>query len=110
MSARELSQRIGVTPQQVFAFERGEQVGSIRLENLERVARAMNCRLVYAFVPNEPLEQLVQDQARRKAAQRVSGVRHSMRLEDQDVSDRVAEEQIEYLAAELAERRGLWSD
>ena len=110
MSARELGHRLGVTAQKVSALERNERTGGIRLASLERAARAMNCRLVYVLVPNEPLTQIVHDQARRKAIQRVAGVRHSMLLEAQDVTDEVANEQIEDLAGEFADRRGLWSE
>jgi predicted DNA-binding mobile mystery protein A len=110
MSARELGERMHVSSQQVSAFERREAEGSIRLDSLERAARAMHCRLVYALVPDEPLEDMVWDQARRQAAATVLGVRHNMRLEDQDVSDRVAAAQIEDLADDLIDRRGLWTD
>lgn len=110
MSERELSERIGVSRSQVASLERNEAAGNIRLDSLERAAMAMHCRFVYAFVPEEPLEQMVWDRARQQAAVLVLGVRHNMRLEDQDVSDRVVTAQIEDLAEDLVDRRGLWND
>ena len=110
MSVRELGQRMGVSGQRASKLERDEIGGGIRLDSLQRAAEAMNCRLVYAFVPNEPLEAMVRGQARRKAAGILAPIAHSMRIEEQSVPYEVEREQIEELASELIDRRGLWSE
>ena len=46
------------------------------------------------------------DQARRKARSLLELVSHTMALEDQGVD---MDDQVEELARELADRRGLWS-
>ena len=111
MSSTELAARIGVTQSRVPAMEQAEVSGSIRLDTLERAARALDCRLVYALVPNSPLEDTVWNQARRRAVRHLADVAHSMRLEDQAVTDTdCAAEQIDELAARFVDRRGLWTE
>ena len=110
MSVRDLGRRMGTSGQRASKLEHDELSGGIQLSSLERAAEAMNCRLVYVLIPNEPLEEMVRRQARKKAAQAVGSVSHSMRLEDQQVADRVGSEQVDDLASEFVDRRGLWSD
>jgi len=109
MSVRDLGGRMGTTGQRASKLEHDEISGRIQLSSLRRAAEAMNCRLVYAFVPNEPLEEMVRQQARRKAAGILAPIAHSMRLEEQSVPYSVEREQIDDLAEDLIDRRGLWS-
>src|SRR5581483_6099930 len=83
MSVRDLGRRMGTSGQRASRLEHDELSGGIQLSSLERAAAAMNCRLVYALVPNDSLEVMVRRQARKKAIQAVGLVSHSMRLEDQ---------------------------
>jgi predicted DNA-binding mobile mystery protein A len=74
-----------------------------------RAARALDCTLVYALVPNGSLDGLVREQARKVAAETVSRVDHSMKLEGQGVPAGTLEEERERLAEELLRRpRRLW--
>ncbi len=110
MSVRDLGSRMGTSGQRASRLEHDELSGAIQLSSLERAATAMNCRLVYLLVPNEPLEDMVRRQARKKAAVVLGPVANSMRLEDQAVPDHVIAEQLDDLAAALIDRRGLWSE
>src|SRR5712692_9030777 len=89
MSVRDLGRRMGTSGQRASKLEHDELSGGIQLSSLERAAAVMNCRLVYALIPNEPLEEMVRRQARKKAAQAVGAVSHNLRLEDQAVADAV---------------------
>jgi len=109
MSSADLARRMGISQQRVPAIERGEQDMTIKLATLMRAANALDCELVYALVPRTSLDAMVKDQARRQATERVRRVTQHSRLEDQQPTDADLAEQIEELAAELAERRGLWS-
>ena len=53
MTAEQLALRIGVTKPRVYEIEKAEISNSITLESLERAAHAMDCQLVYAFIPRE---------------------------------------------------------
>lgn len=102
MSLTQLGQRIGVSQPRASGIERAEMDDSITLDSLKRAAEALNCDLVYALVPRQPLEEMVLEQARLVARERIQGVSHSMALEDQKVSHADEEAQIERLAQELA--------
>ena len=110
MSSTELAARMGLSQSRVPAIEQAEVSGSLRLDTLERAARALDCRLVYALVPNSPLEETVRAQARRKATRHLVEVGHNMRLEDQVVTDTDVAQQIDALASRLVDRRGLWTE
>jgi predicted DNA-binding mobile mystery protein A len=58
--------------------------GGIRLSSLQRAADAMDCALVYAFVPKSSLEQTVQRQAQSVLNQQMKRVRQTMALEAQE--------------------------
>ena len=51
MTQAQLGARAGISRQSVQDFERAEADRRITLESLDKLARAMGCRLVYALVP-----------------------------------------------------------
>ena len=110
MSSSELASRMGVRQQTISGIERSEVHHTIQLKTLERAANAMDCRLVYALVPNTTLEETVEAQATQKAAQHLEAIAHHSRLEDQSVDDKDLADQVDELAARLAGRRGLWTE
>lgn len=84
MSAKDLSARLGVSGYAVRSLEERERSGGIRLDSLRRAAEAMDCTLVYAFIPNGSLEETVQHQARWILEEQVGRVRQTMALEAQE--------------------------
>jgi predicted DNA-binding mobile mystery protein A len=86
MSSEQLAKRLGVRQPSVVALEQSEAKGTIELATLRRAAEALDCTLVYALVPNQPLETMVRDRARILLRRRRAPVEHSMLLEDQAVS------------------------
>ena len=101
MSIRQMAERIGITQQSAARLEKNEADDAITLKSLRKAAEALDCRLVYALVPNEGgLWDIVRRQALKKAAGIVGPVDHSMMLEAQDVGDR--QEKISQIANELA--------
>lgn len=101
MSAAQLAARLGVIRQSVEAYERNEASGKITLESLNKIAGTMNCRLVYALVPEKTFEQMQRDRAETLANELVKPVSHSMKLEAQAISDREARRQREQLVQDL---------
>lgn len=110
MTAADLGRRIGVSQQSVVDLEKNELRATVRLETLERAAAAMDCELVYAIVPRTSLAEIVEARALEKAHQLVLEVSHHSRLEDQAVSEEDFRTQVNELAAELTDQRGLWRD
>ncbi len=85
MSSEQLAKRLGVKQPSVVELEQSEVKGTMELATLRRVAGALDCTLVYALVPNQPLEVMVRDRARTFVRRRLEAVEHSMLLEDQKV-------------------------
>jgi predicted DNA-binding mobile mystery protein A len=109
MSSAQLAKRLKIKQPTVVAMEQSEMKGTIQLATLRRIAEAMNCTLVYALVPNDPLETIVREQARKVAKRRLQSVEHSMLLEDQSVPAKDFAERIDALARDM-NPRALWDD
>jgi predicted DNA-binding mobile mystery protein A len=112
MTTAQLAKRLSVSQPRAVAIEKAETNSSITLESLEKTARALDCRLVYALVPRKPLETLAQERAIKLAERRLSRISHSMALEDQGVDATDEQEQTRQLAQRLLEKSGskLWED
>jgi predicted DNA-binding mobile mystery protein A len=85
MSTAQLAARLGVKQPSIVALEQSEAKGTIELATLRRAAEALGCTLVYALVPNKPLESTVRERARVFAQHRRDAVEHTMLLENQKV-------------------------
>lgn len=112
MTTAQLAKRLSIAQPSAVGLEKAEASRAITLETLERAARALDCTLVYALVPREPLEQLVQKRARERARERLRTISHSMALENQRVDEADEQAQLERLVQKLLEGRGsaLWDD
>ena len=110
MSASELGIRMGVRQQTIHDLEVSERSRTIRLDTLARAANAMDCDLVYAFIPRTSLDGSVRSRARLKAAEHLGPIAHHGRLEDQAVGNTETEALLDDLAERFIDRRGLWTD
>src|ERR1700719_1907543 len=72
MTTAQLAKRLKMRQPSVVELEQSEARGSVQLRTLRRVAEALDCTLVYALVPNKPLETMVRDRARKVARQRLA--------------------------------------
>src|SRR5271170_6307253 len=95
MTSAQFARRLGIAQPSAIELEKSEAAGGISLRTLERAAEALGCRLVYALVPEKPLEEIVRERAKRVAAGKMAQVGHTMRLEDQGVREGNAQTQIE---------------
>jgi predicted DNA-binding mobile mystery protein A len=112
MTSKQLAVRLGVSQPRVTKIEKGEREGSITLDTLRRTAQAMDCQLIYAFVPRRPLHELVEERARVRARAILEATTHSMALEDQLADADTEAAQLEQLTREFMEKSGqdLWED
>ena len=83
MSAADLGARLGIAPQSVLTLEKSEIAGRARMDSLKKVAQAMDCSFVYAFIPNSSLGAFVQKQIQEVIKEKMKKMSHSMKLEDQ---------------------------
>ena len=109
MSSAQFARRLGIRQPSVVALEQSEAKGTIELATLRRAAAALDCTLVYALVPNKPLETIVRDRARALALRLRSPIEHSMLLENQTVSGINSEALLDEFVDELNPRR-LWDE
>ena len=100
MTAEQLANRLGVKQPTLHKLEQSEVKGSIELATLRRVAAALDCTLVYAFVPKQSLEETVRARARSFTRRRFVPVEHSMLLEDQKVEGKAEEERVDEVLRE----------
>jgi len=104
MTTAQLAKRLGVKQPSVVAIEQSEAKGTIELATLRRAAEALDCTVVYALVPNKPLEAMVRDRARLFARKRREAVEHSMMLEDQKVKARDSQTRLDDIVRETNPR------
>jgi predicted DNA-binding mobile mystery protein A len=112
MNSRQLAKRMGVSQPRASEIEKNEVVGSLTLDTLQRAANALECQLVYAFIPRKPLQDLVEERANKLARARLQATSHSMALEDQSVDEADTQSQLNDLIKKLAESEGsaLWEE
>lgn len=111
MTQAQLGARAGISRQSVQDFERAEAERRITLESLDRLARAMGCRVVCALVPdNSSIDELRQQRANALAETLLQPAEHSMKLEAQGVTGPERERQRQLLAEALlrGSPRKLW--
>jgi predicted DNA-binding mobile mystery protein A len=111
MTQAQLGARVSVSRQSVQDLEKAEAERRITLDSLDRLARAMGCRVVYSLVPeNGSLDDLRTRRANRLAETLLKSTDHSMKLEAQGVSASERERQRSALAEALLRDspRKLW--
>ncbi len=111
MTQAQLGARLNVSPQAVLEFENAEVKRRITLDSLDRAARAMGCRVVYALVPEKgSLEEVRALRANEVAAAMLKSASHSMNLEAQGVGVQESERQRQQLVESLLQGspRKLW--
>ncbi len=112
MGLRQLGERLGMNPSALRRLEERELSGTVTLATLSRVAVAMDCRLVYAIVPIESLQSVVERQMSKVAADRSARVGHTMDLESQGVREEERYRQQTTLKERMLSEwpRQLWDD
>lgn len=108
LTERQQAERLGIAGSTLHKSEQSEADGRITLAQLRKLADGLDCQLVYALVPRRPLSEVVHGRARAIALEEVSGVAHTMGLEDQRPGAERLRKQVERRTEELL--RGRWSD
>jgi predicted DNA-binding mobile mystery protein A len=104
MSTAQLAARLKIKQPSLVNLEQSEAKGTIELATLRRVAEALDCTLVYALLPNKPLEAMVRDRARAFTRKRRAHIEHSMLLEDQTVKGKESDARLDDIMRETNPR------
>ena len=85
MTVSQLATRLGVTQPRITKMESNED--NLKLSTMKKAAEAMNCEFVYYFKPKTTFQNLVDEQAQKKAAEVLKTVNVNMALENQEIAE-----------------------
>jgi predicted DNA-binding mobile mystery protein A len=112
MTTRQLAQRMGKVQSTVVDLEKSEVRETVSLAKLREAAAAMDCTLVYALVPNRPIDELLRARAEEIAGRQLARASPTMALENQGLDQPAVAAERERLIDEIL--RGsiarLWND
>ncbi len=110
LTGAQLARRLGIRAASLSELEKNEAKGAITLATLKRAAEALDCTLVYALVPNQRLDRMVEAAAKSAALKELAASFHTMALEGQGLRAADKREMMEERAAEIAKAGGkrLW--
>ena len=101
MTTKQFGKRLGISQQAAATLAKREIDETITLKSLSNAAKALNCRLVYYFLPEESLEMIIDKEIDKKVKESISYISHSMKLEDQEVEEEEKKFQLDKLKQEL---------
>lgn len=104
MTGPQLAKRLGISKARVWKVEQEEPAGSLTIKTMETMAEAMDCKFVYAVVPKENVEVIIRQRAMDKARSQVLAASTHMALEDQLLSTRQIDIEIERAASEILQK------
>lgn len=102
MSMEQLGKKLSITKQAVMDIEKREKDGAITIRSMQEIAKVMDMKFVYGFVPNAgSLDQMIERRALEMATKIVQRTSTTMKLEDQLNSNERIEKAIKERAAEI---------
>lgn len=102
MSLQQLGAKLLITKQSIQDIEQREKEGSVTIKTLRELANALDMELVYGLVPKDgSLDALINRKAKELATQIVLRTSNTMKLEDQENSQKRIQKAIEERAASI---------
>lgn len=102
MTLRQAAGMTGVAAPNLFALEKSEINGAVTLKTLQKIAKGLNMKFVYGFLPAEgTFEKMIENRALLVARKIVSRTGTTMKLEDQQVEKARLDTAIKELAGEI---------
>ena len=87
LSTSQLGKKVGVDQSRISRLENAERTGNLKLSSLQKIAKGLHMKFIYGFVPEDTLEEIVRNRAKRIALKRLEKLDNTMRLEKQALSD-----------------------
>ena len=106
MSQKQLAQRLGISSPSLYQLEQNEIEGKISIKNLERIANAMDCDLVYFLAPRDEFKKIRETRAQQVASEFLSDSTDSELLNDNPIEK---QEAIHLLVNKLLTSKNLWN-
>jgi len=111
MTLAQLGKKLNITRQGVKSIEESEAKGTISINSLKEVGKALNLKLVYGFVPNDgTIDNLINKKAEELAKKIVLRTNQNMKLEAQGIDAKELNKTIKDLADEIKReiKKSLW--
>ena len=111
MTKTQLADRLGIARTGVNRLESNELKGTITIASLNNAAEALGCDLHYVFVPRKSLEEMVAEQALKRAREKLGRINQSQALEASAMESQSLSRATADLAKELELKRpsDLWN-
>lgn len=87
MPVSHLAKRLDKTRAHIYHTEKAEIEGKVTLKTMDNMAKAMNCRFIYAIVPNDSVESIIEARAKKIAKRLVRQTNQHMALEQQALTE-----------------------
>ena len=111
MSLSFVAKKVGVVQSRVSMVESSEPEDRLTIATLRQFSNALNCDLVYVFIPREDPEKFLEKHARQKAKLMIAQLQRTMTLEDQAISEKELERHYSQLVKELlANPKKIWEE
>ncbi|MCK5580708.1 MAG: mobile mystery protein A [Candidatus Omnitrophica bacterium] len=110
LSTSQLGKKVGIDQSRISRLENAEKTGNLKLSSLQKIAQGLNMKFVYGFVPEDTLESMVKDQAKRIALKRMKILDNTMRLEKQALSEEEKKKALDDMMEKILidNLKGLW--
>ena len=107
MTTTQLAKRLDISQPRVIKMENNEN--NLKISTLEKIADAMGCDLVYTFVPRKNINDILNEQAKKKAQKILNKVNLNMSLENQlSTSEELAQDIVDDLLNNNVSK--IWDD
>ena len=80
-----MAEKLNISQPRIASMEKEEK--NIKISTMERIAESLNCDFVYAFIPREKIDDIIYNQAKKKAEKILSRTKKNMALENQAAED-----------------------
>ncbi|MUZ74903.1 mobile mystery protein A [Agrobacterium vitis] len=112
MTGTQMGKRVGITRAAISQSERNERDGVITVQQMQKLAEAMGGRYVHAIILPKPIDEILLEQARKKATATIKRSSAHMALESQSLSKAQNRIEIERLAQQLllSQPSDFWDD
>lgn len=113
MTISQMARRMGLAQSTMTESEKQEEAGTLTINKLKKMAAALDCDFVYAFVPRTSLEDTVENEARRKVLKSMESADAHMALENQSLvfkNKKEKDERINELVDEKKFSKYLWDE
>lgn len=110
MTQKQLAKRCGLPQSHIANIEKGKI--DLQIETLRRICHALCCRLVIGLRPEQDLDSILEERARKLALKRVKRVAGTMVMEEQRPEEEVLSDLVEAESNKILEKRDseIWED